>query len=120
MNDTFRAGLALFNAREFFDCHDVWEGLWMETQGPDRLFYQGMIQVAVGYYHAGNGNFKGAESQFSKALPKLASCLPAYGGIALEELIPIFEAHRSAFETLKHHDGATFDTADIPIIPIHA
>jgi len=81
MEDLFRKGIEEFNTQCFFEAHDSWEELWRETSGPDRLFYQGLIQTAVGMYHAGNGNVRGASSQFTKALAKLDQYLPVHRGI---------------------------------------
>jgi uncharacterized protein len=56
----YLAGIVLFNRGEFFEAHEVWESLWMETPAPERRFYQGLIQAAVGLCHFGNGNLAGA------------------------------------------------------------
>jgi len=56
----YLAGIVCFNARDFFEAHEVWENLWMDTAGPEKRFYQGLIQAAVGLYHFGNGNVGGA------------------------------------------------------------
>ena len=56
----YLAGIVLFNRGDFFEAHEVWESLWMETLGPDRAFYQGLIQAAVGLCHFCNGNVRGA------------------------------------------------------------
>jgi hypothetical protein len=117
MNDAFRAGLDLFNSRAFYDCHDTWEDLWLDTTGPDRVFYQGMIQMAVGYYHATSGNYRGAASQLSKAVSKLTPYLPQHLGIPLHTLLPVVEAHRNEFEELPQDDDIPFDTERIPHIP---
>ena len=60
----YLAGIDLFNRREFFEAHEVWEDLWHDTPGPDRQFFQGLIQAAVAVYHAGNGNARGARRLF--------------------------------------------------------
>jgi predicted metal-dependent hydrolase len=56
----YLAGILFFNARDFFEAHEVWESLWMERAGPERRFYQGLIQAAVGLFHFSNGNLRGA------------------------------------------------------------
>jgi predicted metal-dependent hydrolase len=56
----YLAGIVLFNRGDFFEAHEVWESLWMETYGPERPFYQGLIQAAVGLCHFCNGNVRGA------------------------------------------------------------
>ncbi len=64
-------GVALFNRGEYFDAHEVWEDVWHETRGPEKLFIQGLIQMTTAWYHLGNANLTGAFSLFSKSLEKL-------------------------------------------------
>ena len=80
-NAGFRRGVELFNAGEFYECHEVLEDVWRPTQGVDRLFLQALIHFAVGFYHHQRGNRDGAERQLRKALRKLAGYLPAFHGI---------------------------------------
>ena len=56
----YLAGIVLFNRGDFFEAHEAWEALWMETFGPEKQFYQGLIQAAVGLCHFCNGNVRGA------------------------------------------------------------
>ncbi len=56
----YLAGVLLFNARDFFEAHDVWEELWADCRGPEQRFYQGLIQAAVGLFHYSGGNVRGA------------------------------------------------------------
>ena len=56
----YLAGIVLFNRGDFFEAHEVWESLWMETFGEEKRFYQGLIQAAVGLCHFCNGNVRGA------------------------------------------------------------
>jgi uncharacterized protein len=82
----FARGIELFNTKEFFECHDVWEELWHEERGEARRFLQGMIQAAVGCYHLSNGNTTGAVSQFTKSLEKLEEYPTDYYGLQLGKL----------------------------------
>jgi len=81
MDERLARGVELFNHQRFFDAHDAWEELWVDLAGPDRLFVQGLIQAAVGLYHRGNGNFRGARSQLSRSLDKLGRFPPGHHGI---------------------------------------
>jgi hypothetical protein len=56
----YLAGIVLFNRHDFFEAHEVWESLWQDCSGPERRYYQGLIQAAVGLLHFGNGNLRGA------------------------------------------------------------
>jgi GNAT superfamily N-acetyltransferase len=81
MEQRVQEGIRLFNAREFFVCHEVLEEVWTPEQGPRRLFLQSLIHVAVGFYHHSRGNPAGAIRQLRKALRKLSGYLPACEGI---------------------------------------
>jgi predicted metal-dependent hydrolase len=56
----YLAGIVLFNRGDFFEAHEVWESLWMETFGPEKKFFQALIQAAVALCHFCNGNVRGA------------------------------------------------------------
>ena len=40
-----------FNAGHYYEAHDVLEHLWLQTTGPDALFYKALIQLAGAYVH---------------------------------------------------------------------
>jgi predicted metal-dependent hydrolase len=86
-NDAFERGLTLFNRGDFFACHEVWEELWLRSAGAEKLFYQGLIQIAVAILHAERGNWRGASSTWRKAHAKLAMLPAQHQGIALGELL---------------------------------
>ncbi len=79
----FRKGLEEFNAGLFFECHETLEDVWHGIRGPARDFFQGLIQTAVGFYHLGNANLKGAQSQFEKGLQRLRKYEDHFMGIEL-------------------------------------
>lgn len=60
----YLAGIVLFNRGDFFEAHEVWEAIWMDTFGPEKQFFQGLIQAAVGLCHFCNGNVRGAVKLF--------------------------------------------------------
>lgn len=63
----YLAGIVLFNRGDFFEAHEVWEELWMDTAGPDKRDIQGLIQAAVGLCHFCNGNVRGAVKLYHSA-----------------------------------------------------
>ncbi|UUZ79958.1 DUF309 domain-containing protein [Paenibacillus sp. P26] len=71
-------------ARDYFECHEVMEELWLE-EGRDPL-YQGLLQVAVGLYHYQNGNPNGSVKLFTAALEKLNGFGDVELGIDLKRL----------------------------------
>ena len=68
----YLAGIVLFNRGDFFEAHEVWEALWMDTAGPDKPFYQGLIQAAVGLCHFCNGNLRGAAKLYRSSRDYMA------------------------------------------------
>ena len=77
-------GIHEFNAGLFFECHDTLEDMWGGIRGPSRDFFQGLIQVAVAYYHLGNGNAAGAESMMRRALKRFERYPAAYCGFDVD------------------------------------
>jgi len=71
----YLAGIVVFNDRDFFEAHEIWESIWLDCAGPERRFYQGLIQAAVALYHFGNGNVRGA----SKLYHSSQKYMQAYG-----------------------------------------
>jgi predicted metal-dependent hydrolase len=72
-----RQGVEEFNGAYFFEAHETLEDLWRGTHGPLRLFYQGLIQLAVAFYHLLNSNRRGAQNLLVKGLAKLEDFQPS-------------------------------------------
>ena len=116
IQDQFLRGIDEFNRGFFFECHDTLEDLWHGTRGPDRLFLQGLIQVAVGFYHLTNGNYKGATSQLTRGLAKLDGYRPARRGVDLESLTTDVVRWLVIAERGRRGDEVEFDRSNIPTI----
>jgi predicted metal-dependent hydrolase len=84
-------GIEYFNECEFFESHEVWEELWTEYRGPARLFYQGLIQVAVALHHFGNGNIRGARKLYHSSRNYLEPYRPVYLGLDLDVFLAQFD-----------------------------
>ena len=77
----------LFNAEKFFEAHEVLEALWRETTGPERDFYQGLIQVAAAFVHVQKGTPDGADQLLKKAEKKLKKYGPSFLGLEIPALL---------------------------------
>jgi predicted metal-dependent hydrolase len=95
----FVKGLAQFNDRLFFECHDTLEEIWSGVRGSPRDFFQGLIQAAVGFYHLGNGNPKGARTVLRRSLARLGRFPVRYAGVELEPLRAAVAEWLRALET---------------------
>ncbi|CAM8962339.1 unnamed protein product [Rhodiola kirilowii] len=67
----FSDAVLLFNARDYYRCHDVLETLWNDSEDPARTLYHGILQCAVGLHHLFNQNHKGAMMELGEGLCKL-------------------------------------------------
>ena len=79
-------GVAEFNTGYFFECHDTLEEVWSGVRGPAREYFQGLIQVSVGFYNFGNGNRWGASTMLERGLKRLAKYPDRYCGLELGSL----------------------------------
>lgn len=67
-----RRGIDLFNEQRFYDCHEVWEEVWLEAGPEQKTFLQGLIQVAVALHHLQRKNLAGAGRLLSAGMEKLS------------------------------------------------
>ncbi|MDA1000421.1 MAG: DUF309 domain-containing protein [bacterium] len=75
------AGVFLFNQGEYWFAHEAWEDVWREMEGPPRLFYQGLIQLAAGYVKLQQRHYKGALGNLRKGLEKFRALDDAAGDL---------------------------------------
>lgn len=95
--DLFLEGIRLFNAEEFYECHDAFEDLWNETLGEERLFIQGLLQAGVSLFHFGNENYGGAMKLYRAATKKLTPYPSLYWGVDLGKFL---SDYRNCFQEL--------------------
>ena len=92
----YQRGIRLFNTREFYDAHEVWEDVWRECEGLEKKFLQGLIQAAVAFHHHSTGNVAGAYSLMERSRKNLAACPNEYGGVRVGELVEALAQWRAA------------------------
>jgi predicted metal-dependent hydrolase len=111
-----RVGVHLFNAGEFFECHEVLEELWRRERRPIRELYQGVLQVGVGFYHLGRGNFRGAVNLLGYGLARLHRVPAGAHGLDLGPLVAQATRCRERLLELGPERLGQFDRAMIPKI----
>jgi len=97
-------GLEAFNTGHFYEAHELWEEVWLETPNPDKKFLQGLIQVAAAFHHFSRANLRGTRNLLRAGLLKL-ECFPeVHGGLeiaALREAVRGWLAGLAAEESLE-------------------
>jgi uncharacterized protein len=116
--EQFRRGIEEFNHGYYFECHDTFESVWLETRGSDRLFLLGLIQITVGFCHFFNGNYKGSASQLTKGLDKLGRYRPSFSGIELEQFMKDVVRWLAIAEKGVNGESLEIDTSKVPKLQI--
>jgi predicted metal-dependent hydrolase len=82
----FQKGLEAFNSAHFYDAHEHWEEVWLETPNPEKMFLQGLIQVAAAFHHHSRSNCLGTKNLLQAGLAKLERFPHQHWGLAVEPL----------------------------------
>jgi predicted metal-dependent hydrolase len=107
-------GVALFNRQEFYEAHEVWEQVWVDEVGDERLLLQGLIQVAAGFYKLQVGAPQGTMRLLEQGLKKLRVFLGASLGVDLESFLPSVEAWQQEAAALTAQKRADYDPRRLP------
>jgi hypothetical protein len=115
----YLAGIQFFNARDFFEAHEVWEDLWAESHGDQRRFYQGLIQAAVGLFHFSGGNLRGALKLFHSSRDYMRPCGSLFLGL---DVVEFWRQMEICFEPLLQSPNADRalrpDPARMPLLTL--
>jgi predicted metal-dependent hydrolase len=97
--------IRLFNAQQWYACHDGLEELWHETQGPLRKVLQGILQIAVAHHHLERGNSRGATVLLGEGLGRLHGQGPVQLGLELDPLRDAARARLMALQSGQSLEG---------------
>ena len=54
---SLKKGIELFNKKEFFDSHEIFEDLWQEAEDPERAAFLFLVRLAAAGTHLLNQNY---------------------------------------------------------------
>ena len=94
-------GIDEFNQQLFFESHETLEEIWLEERGEDRKFYQGIIQIAAGYFKLQQGVPAGAIKLWRMGLEKIEPYSPVYLGVELASFIVAVKRNLDELETVQ-------------------
>lgn len=116
----YLAGVVLFNRHDFFEAHEVWESLWLSADvGDDRRFVQGLIQAAVGLYHFGTGNLRGAKKLYGTARAYMEAYRTPYLGLEHQRFWRSMEqCHARLLAAGELNEAVVLDPSLIPAIQL--
>ena len=113
LDSQFEKGIDLFNQREFYECHDTIEEVWLQESSDRQPFLQGLIQAAVAFHHYQHGKWGAARSMLQLALEKLSPCKPTFEGFDILALVGSLTAWKAALNQALR-DPPRPDRIDLP------
>ena len=119
--EEFERGIELFNSGKFWHSHEAWEQLWLRRTEDERLFFQGLIQLAAAYHHLMvKQSFQGLMNNFEKAYKKLEVFQPEYLGVLVTPLLEFIEQGKAEAERRGPYDLENFNYNLIPKLQFHS
>lgn len=109
-----REGVELFNEGRFFECHEVWEKLWMETGGARADLLKGLLQGAIALHHFRRGNLVGARKLYEGQKRILGPFRPASEGLDLARFDREMDAAFAELARARPDERPTLDPAKVP------
>lgn len=115
MDARLRDGIRLFNDGRFFDCHEILEAFYLETETENRPFVEGLIELAAAFrLFCDFGEVKGPVRMIYQALLRLENFQPVFLGIRVRDLFAAAETWAKAAEAA----GSKASAAAIPKIEL--
>ena len=117
VDEWFIRGLELFNEKDYFECHEVIEELWLETPSDDpyRDLYKGVIQAAAAIYQFDRGILSGAKGLYKTSVEYLGGYAPRTLGLNIEKMILDL---KRCFKELETWDGKSKITRSKDVTPV--
>lgn len=93
---TLIRGVRQFNSGYFFESHETWEDLWLDSPEPMRTYLQGVIQLAAAFVHLMRHEYPGTIRLLDAGIQKLESFPSEYLGF--DSALLVSEARRAHLE----------------------
>jgi hypothetical protein len=110
-------GIVLFNRRQFFEAHEVWEDGWRRAQGDEQTLLHGLIQVAAGFHKLQCEQPSGTASLLTKAAGKLAAIPEDFLDLDLRPLRASVETWKETATRSAELRTTGYDASSLPLLP---
>jgi predicted metal-dependent hydrolase len=108
MTGQLAEGITLFNDQKFWHAHEAWERDWLVADGDEKIFLQGLIQLAAAYHHVQRRTYSGGVRLFDAALEKLSRVSAGFFGVDRSEAVARAAEHRQRIARGEHIDAVDF------------
>lgn len=115
MDARLREGIRLFNDRRFFECHEILEPFYQETEEANKPFIEGLVQLAAAFrMFVDFGEIKGPVRMIRQALIRFEGYQPSFLQVRVKDLSEAMDGWIKAAQAA----GADPRTVNIPKIPL--
>jgi predicted metal-dependent hydrolase len=111
-------GVSLYNAGHYFEAHEAWEAVWLDSERELRAFYQGLIQVTAAFVHVTRGEYPGSVRLLAEGVEKLRRYPAWFKGVGIGELVEGAERARLRLVQLGARRVREFEMALVPRIEV--
>ena len=111
--DTLEA-VRTYNAGQYLEAHELFELIWMTKGGAERIFYQGLVHVAMGFHYLVAGDVHRASAKLRRAAELLEDFAGDFLGFNVEALRGSVASCRHRLEELGASNIMRFDRTLIP------
>lgn len=111
-------GVSEFNQGLYFEAHESWEEVWREENGEEKLFYQGLIQIAAGYLKWEQGVLRGSVKLWHSGLEKLAGYPPSYLGVDLGSFLREVNDNLKVVEAALRKEAKDPPELQVPVLSL--
>lgn len=123
MDNSLRAGIALYTAGDYHAAHEPWEETWLElSAGDDKQLFQGLIQFTAAIYHGRQRNWDGAVGLAESAQSYLTTLSTPSRGIDIDSVVTALEGLKTDPERIERgpapplrYRGRRLTAADLEI-----
>ena len=112
-DDTVEA-IRTYNAGHYLDAHELFELIWMTRGGAEKIFYQGLVHVAMGFHYLVAGDFDRASAKLQRADELLGDFAVDFLGFDVETLRGSVASCRHRLRELGESGVTRFETTLIP------
>ena len=111
--DTLEA-VRTYNAGHYLEAHEMFELIWMTKGGAEKIFYQGLVHVAMGFHYLIAGDFDRSVAKLRRAAELLDNFAADFLGVDVEVLRSSIGRCRQRLEELGVSGIPRFDRTLIP------
>lgn len=112
--ELLQRGAELFNRRQFFEAHEVWEDAWRVERGEPAYFLHGLIQVAAGFVKLQRREPRGTAGLLRKGASKLQRFRPGRYGLDLDDLLASVTRWERIAEQMAASGTTEYDAEGLP------